>query len=186
MYTYEGQMLRPYSRFRRSFTRGKFSRTEPFMDLVVSTYISKARDRRSTLVFCSSKQTSADFAELFEKAGVRCRFVTGDTDHYERETTISQFKAGLFPVLVNCQVFTEGADMPAVSTSNVSGVCTDLSQIDVVILARPTKSENAVTQMVSTSWKVAEFTVGPWDSTFAKHRQRLLPSTRYVRCAGRE
>jgi superfamily II DNA/RNA helicase len=126
MYTYEGQMLRPYSRFRRSFTRGKFSRTEPFMDLVVSTYISEARDRRSTLVFCSSKQTSADFADLFEKAGVRCRFVTGDTDHHERETTISDFKAGLFPVLVDCQVFTEGADMPAVSTSNDSDDIADL------------------------------------------------------------
>ena len=118
------------------------------MDLVVSTYLLRASTRRSTLVFCSSVKTAAIFTKLFQAAGVTSRYVTGKTDKFERQGTISDFKEGLFRVLVNCQVFTEGADMPAVNRVPRIESLTD-PKIDVVILARPTRSENNITQMVS-------------------------------------
>lgn len=150
LYAYEDSEKISWPTFRRRFTKGKFSRTEQFMDLVVSTYLRHAKTRRSTLVFCWAKETAADLTKLFVTAGVSCRYVTGDTDQRERTTTISDFKEGVFPVLVNCQVFTEGADMPAVSTFDGRIDLTHCSQIDVVILAKPSKSENCITQMVST------------------------------------
>jgi superfamily II DNA or RNA helicase len=109
-----------YNHFSRAFTRGKFARTQPFIDLVVSTYLEQAKHRRSTLVFCASTETAADLTESFKKAGAEARYVTGNTPKALRQSTIRDFKLGLFPVLVNCQVFTEGADMPAVSLIDAS------------------------------------------------------------------
>jgi len=109
-----------YNHFSGAFTRGKFARTQPFIDLVVSTYVEQAKHRRSTLVFCASTETAANLTESFKKAGTEARYVTGNTPKALRQSTIRDFKSGLFPVLVNCMVFTEGADMPAVSLIDVS------------------------------------------------------------------
>lgn len=46
---------------------------------------------------------------------------------------IADFKAGLYPVLVNCAILTEGADIP---------------NIDCVVVARPTRSRNLFAQMI--------------------------------------
>jgi superfamily II DNA or RNA helicase len=120
MYAGENTEDETYNHFRRGLTRGKFARTQPFIDLVVSTYLDQAKHRRSTLVFCASTETAASLTESFKKAGTEARYVTGNTPKALRQSTIKDFKLGLFPVLVNCQVFTEGADMPAVSSINVS------------------------------------------------------------------
>lgn len=47
---------------------------------------------------------------------------------------MNAFRQGDFPVLVNCEVLTEGADVP---------------EIDCVMLARPTRSKNLLAQMVN-------------------------------------
>lgn len=51
----------------------------------------------------------------FRGAGIDARFVTGNTKESERKALVEAFKAGEFPVLVNCQLFTEGTDIPNVS-----------------------------------------------------------------------
>ena len=116
-----------YNHFNRAFTRGKFARTQAFIDRIVSTYLEQAQHRRSTLVFCASTETAANLTESFNKAGTTARYVTGHTPKALRQNTIRDFKLGLFRVLVNCQVFTEGADMPAVNLINVSLYATDRS-----------------------------------------------------------
>lgn len=56
----------------------------------------------------------------FRAAGIDARFVTGNTKESERKALVEAFKAGEFPVLVNCQLFTEGTDIPNVSRLAVS------------------------------------------------------------------
>lgn len=51
----------------------------------------------------------------FNDAGIDARFVTSNTKEAERGSTVEAFKAGEFPVLNNCQLFTEGTDIPNVS-----------------------------------------------------------------------
>jgi ATP-dependent helicase IRC3 len=75
----------------------------------------------------------AGLTNTFRKLGIDARFVTGDTPKSERGERLDGFKAGKFPVLVNCGVFTEGTDIP---------------NIDCVLLARPTKSRNLLVQMI--------------------------------------
>jgi superfamily II DNA or RNA helicase len=72
-------------------------------------------DRNSTLVFCVDLAHVADMTAAFRAAGIDARFVTGNTRESERKALVEAFKAGEFPVLVNCQLFTEGTDIPNVS-----------------------------------------------------------------------
>lgn len=61
------------------------------------------------------------------------RAIDGKTDRSVRRSTIADFKAGRFQILVNCAVATEGFDAPTAS---------------VVGIARPTKSRSLYTQIV--------------------------------------
>jgi RecG-like helicase len=63
----------------------------------------------------------------FRAAGVDARFVTGNTKESERKALVEAFKAGEFPVLVNCQLFTEGTDIPNVSEFSSCLCCVDHS-----------------------------------------------------------
>jgi ATP-dependent helicase IRC3 len=47
----------------------------------------------------------------FRKAGVDARSISAHTDPKLRKDTIATFAAGEFPVLVNCEVLTEGTDI---------------------------------------------------------------------------
>jgi ATP-dependent helicase IRC3 len=107
--------------------------TEQINEITVRSWLSKAQGRKSTLVFCVDLNHVAGLTNTFRKLGIDARFVTGDTPKSERGERLDGFKAGKFPVLVNCGVFTEGTDIP---------------NIDCVLLARPTKSRNLLVQMI--------------------------------------
>ncbi|WVQ78706.1 hypothetical protein IAT38_000793 [Cryptococcus sp. DSM 104549] len=107
--------------------------TEDVNEIVVRSYLLRAADRRSTLVFCVDLRHVDNLTQAFRQAGVDARSISSNSRPAERRDLIMAFKAGGFPVLVNCEVLTEGADIP---------------QIDCVILARPTKSRNLLAQMV--------------------------------------
>jgi ATP-dependent helicase IRC3 len=64
---------------------------------------------------------------------VDARYIYSGTHAKERQQLLDDFRAGLFPVLVNCAILTEGADVP---------------NIDCVVVARPTRSRNVFAQMV--------------------------------------
>jgi len=53
------------------------------------------------------------------------RYIYSGTHAKGRQQLLDDFRAGLFPVLVNCAILTEGADIP---------------NIDCVVVARPTRS----------------------------------------------
>jgi len=80
---------------------------------------------RRAIAFCVSVEHSRHVAEQFRAAGIRAAHVDGGTDRREREATMAAFARGDIQVLTNCDLISEGFDVPAVGC---------------VILLRPTKS----------------------------------------------
>ncbi|KAK1594416.1 P-loop containing nucleoside triphosphate hydrolase protein [Colletotrichum navitas] len=118
------------------FRPGDLSRavnTHQVNEITVRSWLAKASDRKSTLVFCVDLAHVGGLTQAFRKHGYDARFVTGDTPKVERSEILEAFRKGEFPVLVNCGVFTEGTDIP---------------NIDCVVLARPTRSRNLLVQMI--------------------------------------
>ncbi|WWC87646.1 uncharacterized protein L201_002536 [Kwoniella dendrophila CBS 6074] len=107
--------------------------TKEIRDLVLGTYLHKASDRRSTLIFCVDLNHVAELTDTFRQAGIDARSISSLSKSYLRKDTILAFGKGEFPVLINCEVLTEGTDIP---------------EIDCIILARPTQSRNLLAQMV--------------------------------------
>lgn len=102
-------------------------------DITVRSWLSIAEGRKSTLAFCVDLDHVAALTAAFRAHGIDARFVTGDTPMKTRAERLAMFKAGEYPILMNCGIFTEGTDIP---------------NIDCIILARPTKSRNLLIQMV--------------------------------------
>jgi ATP-dependent helicase IRC3 len=102
-------------------------------ELTVRSWLEKAGERKSTLVFGIDKAHVKDLTNAFRMHGIDARYVTSDTKKDAREELLVAFKSGVFPVLVNCGIFTEGTDIP---------------NIDCVVLARPTKSRSLLVQMI--------------------------------------
>ncbi|KZP10559.1 P-loop containing nucleoside triphosphate hydrolase protein [Athelia psychrophila] len=107
--------------------------TETVNNMVVQTWLDRAETRKSTLVFCVNLAHVRDLTQTFRQFGIDARYVHSGTPVAERRTLISSFKEGAFPVLVNCAILTEGADIP---------------NIDCVVVARPTRSRNVFAQMI--------------------------------------
>ena len=89
--------------------------------------------RRRTLVFAVNNVHAFDLAARFLAAGVRAVAVTSDTPRAERAQAFTDLQAGKLDVVANCMIATEGLDIPA---------------LDVVSIARPTKSLSLHLQMV--------------------------------------
>lgn len=70
---------------------------------------------RKTLVFCVSIEHADHVAAQFRDAGIEALAVNGKWDDDLRAQAIADFERGGIDVLVNCQLFTEGVDIPAVS-----------------------------------------------------------------------
>ncbi|GAA5856456.1 hypothetical protein JCM9279_003535 [Rhodotorula babjevae] len=102
-------------------------------ELILKAYLENAAARRSTLVFAASVAHVLSLASTFCSRGIDARVVHADTPSSQREALYRAFRAGEFPVLVNCGILTEGADFPA---------------IDCVVVARPTRSQTLFLQMI--------------------------------------
>lgn len=89
--------------------------------------------KRKTLVFASSVAHAERMSEIFNRHGVRSAIVHGGTFKDERRRILRAYADGNIQVLCNCGVAVEGFDCPG---------------IEVVVIARPTKSRALYTQMV--------------------------------------
>ncbi|KAG1757630.1 P-loop containing nucleoside triphosphate hydrolase protein [Suillus lakei] len=107
--------------------------TDTVNNLVVQAWLDRARQRQSTLVFCVNIAHVRALTKTFQDFGVDARYLHSGTPAAERHALITAFKVGEYPVLVNCAILTEGADIP---------------NIDCVIVARPTRSRNIFAQMI--------------------------------------
>ena len=103
-------------------------------ELLCRSYLNLVADRHSTVVFCIDQQHARELAAMFrDRFGISADYVTGSHSMRDRQRILQSFRAGEIKVLCNCQVLTEGTDIP---------------NIDCVILARPTRSRNLLVQMI--------------------------------------
>ncbi|KAJ7634254.1 P-loop containing nucleoside triphosphate hydrolase protein [Mycena polygramma] len=118
--------------------------TETVNHLVVKTWLDKAGStRKSTLVFCVNVAHVEALTQTFRGFGIDARYVFSGTPMAERQALIASFKAGKYPVLINCAILTEGADIP---------------NIDCVVVARPTRSRNVFAQMIGRGMRLSPTT----------------------------
>lgn len=94
---------------------------------------SLAADGVHTIVFATSVEQSKLLCALLLYRGVTAAHIDGDTAPEARRAAIAKFKRGDIRFLLNYQVFSTGFDVPT---------------IDVVFIARPTKSLVLYSQMV--------------------------------------
>jgi superfamily II DNA or RNA helicase len=89
---------------------------------------------RRGIVFTQSVRQAEQSAEIFNRhrPGMAA-FVCGKTDKTERRQMLAAFAAGKIQVMVNCGVLTEGFDDAGV---------------EVIVMARPTKSRALYSQMI--------------------------------------
>lgn len=100
-------------------------------DNVINQYVEFGGGK--ALVFCINVEHSLATRDAFRDAGFRVAHVDGETSVQERIATLRAFKRDEIEILCNCNLFTEGFDLPA---------------IDTVILNRTTASKCLYTQIV--------------------------------------
>ncbi|KAL7317243.1 putative ATP-dependent helicase IRC3 [Mucor circinelloides] len=109
---------------------------EAYYKLVVDKWKQFAlpQNRRSTLAFVKKVEDIPVLCQTFIHAGFESiDYITQSTEQAKREMVIYDFKNGALSILVNCEILTEGVDLP---------------QVDCILLTRKTKSPSFLYQMI--------------------------------------
>lgn len=107
---------------------------------VVSQYLRIAAGKRG-VTFCPDVASASDAAAAFRQAGVPAETVSAKTPAAVRSAIIRRFAAGEILQLTNCDLFSEGFDLPA---------------IEVVSMMRPTLSFGLYSQQFGRALRVME------------------------------
>jgi superfamily II DNA or RNA helicase len=107
-------------------------RSDKVMADLVESYLKYAKDKKA-IVFALNKTHSKDIVDRYNKIGIKAEYIDSDTPKTERDKIVDDFKKGSIKVLANVNIFTEGFDCP---------------DVEVVQLARPTKSFGLYLQQV--------------------------------------
>lgn len=86
-----------------------------------------------TIVFCESVDHARRVADEFDARGYSADYVEGEMTSRERDRIMNRFISGRLDILTNCQILTEGFDLPPIQT---------------VVLARRVGSHALYLQMV--------------------------------------
>ncbi len=115
---------------------------------IASPTIELLKDRRA-LVFAASLAQAERLTEIFNRHDAGCaRWVHGSTEATERMMLFDDYANGRFQILVNVGITTEGFDDPG---------------IEVVVMARPTKSRSLYAQMIGRGTRTLEGTLDGCD-----------------------
>ena len=96
-------------------------------------------DGKRNIVFAINRMHGADITRRYNEAGISAEFLDGETPTKRRKEVLEKFEAGEIKVLVNCELFGEGFDLPAV---------------EVVSLLRPTASTSLYLQQVGRGLRI--------------------------------
>ncbi len=88
---------------------------------------------RVAVAFAVNVAHAQHLAVAYHAAGMRAAAAWGDMPRQDRDQVIAAWKAGDLQMVVNCALFTEGFDFPAIAA---------------VVMARPTMSLNCYMQMI--------------------------------------
>lgn len=101
--------------------------------------IQRHAEDRNMIVFAASVNHAEELAAALTIEGIPAGVVVGSSTREVREDTYSRFNSGELQALVTVMVLTEGADFP---------------RCDCVVMARPTRSQVLMTQMVGRSLRL--------------------------------
>jgi len=116
------------------------SRKSHIVGDVVKTYLQFAKGKQA-IYFADSVETSERMEKEFIANGVRAKSLDGTTPDAERLEALILFREKKIQVLLNVDLFDEGLDVPG---------------IEVVGMARPTKSLGKFLQMVGRGLRMAD------------------------------
>ncbi|MFN3468028.1 MAG: DEAD/DEAH box helicase, partial [Candidatus Brocadiales bacterium] len=132
--------------------------------LVVTSYLEKANGRKA-IAFAVDVQHVYDLNETFKSYGVASEALVGETPPEERQRIVAAFRRGDINVLVNCNIATEGFDVPDVSA---------------ILMARPTQSGLLYQQIIGRGTRVCDgktdLVVIDLVDNSSRHRLVTLPS----------
>ena len=82
-------------------------------------------DGKQAIVYTHSIKSAEQVADEFNQNGYKAIAISGKTPKTERNHAMQEFRDGKIKIMVNCELFTEGIDLP---------------NVDVCIMLRPTQS----------------------------------------------
>lgn len=136
-------------------------RAEHICHRIAEPTIKEAQGRQA-IVFCASVAQAERMAEVLRRfPGVTAREVIGSTEDEERSEIVADFKAGRIQFLCLCQIGTEGFDAPSV---------------ELVVMARPTKSQALYKQMLGRGTRPLPGLVDAYDT--AEERRQAIANSR--------
>jgi superfamily II DNA or RNA helicase len=109
---------------------GSLLAAENAIEVVYEKWLQYCSDRR-TLCFTASVGQAYATAKYFQEHGIRSEAVDGTTNKKKRDGILRAFRHGRIQVVCNCQVWTEGVDVPEASAA---------------LMVCPTKSDLAYVQ----------------------------------------
>jgi superfamily II DNA or RNA helicase len=141
--------------------REQLEHQEKMLHAVVSPVIQEAQGR-PTIIFATTKDHAERLCEIcLRHPGVTAEFLTDDTDRVERKEIIARFRSQRTQILVNVSIATEGFD----------------ARVDVVAIARPTKSESLYRQMIGRGTRPLGGLVDKYD-TAIERREAIANSVK--------
>ena len=111
---------------------GKIAQCAGRNKVILEDYLKNADAYGKALIFALNVLHCRLLMDELKKHRVRCGCVYSGKE--DNRVTIEKFKQGLFDVLINVNIMTEGSDVP---------------DIDSLFLTRPTQSEGMLMQMIS-------------------------------------
>lgn len=113
-----------------------------WVECVTKGWRENAADRR-TIAFAPRVKQAYALAEYMRSQGIAAAAVDGSTDIGTQRATVERFERGQLQVLVNCDLFVEGADIPS---------------INCVMMCRPTKSRTVYSQAIGRGTRLSPAT----------------------------
>ncbi|KAI7819790.1 P-loop containing nucleoside triphosphate hydrolase protein, partial [Gamsiella multidivaricata] len=110
-------------------------------EAVVRAYKQYCAGRQSAVVFSADVAHAVALTKTFRKHGCHAEVITGKTSDIGRSELLKAFKERRLPIIVNCAILTEGIDIPP---------------IDCILMAKPTKSEVLLMQMLGRGMRLYE------------------------------
>jgi superfamily II DNA or RNA helicase len=117
---------------------------------IVNAYLTHGPDRQA-MGFCVDVPHAYHLAQSFNERGVKAVAVHGDTPKAEREQILADFESGIYQVLTNCQLFTEGYDATTVYDTDTDRYVF----LSCAIMARPTRSRALFGQCIGRILRLA-------------------------------
>ena len=117
----------------------RFNQSEIIDDIVTKT--SKFIGNKQTVVYGINISHAENLALSYREDGYTTAVVSSKTPTVERERIIEAFKAGDIQILTNVDILTTGIDIP---------------QIECIVLARATKSQNLYKQIIGRGLRSSE------------------------------